>query len=219
MLHHICNDNSIASVFLAQLRDINQQSDRALFRRNLERMGEIFAYEISKVLSYRSVQTDTPLGTALSHLLADDMVIASILRAGLPMHQGFLNLFSEAENCFVAARRMHHKDGSFDVEVEYITCPDIEGKVVILCDPMIATGSSIHKSLEAILEIGTPRQLHIATAIISSYGLEYVRRLYPRAHVWIAAEDEELTAKSYIVPGLGDAGDLAFGGKTESPVE
>ncbi len=219
MLHHICNDNSIASVFLAQLRDVNQQGDRALFRRNLERLGEIFAYEISKVLNYRSTQTDTPLGTAFSRMLADEVVIGSILRAGLPMHQGFLNLFTEAENCFVAARRLHHKDGSFDVDVEYITCPDIDDKVLILCDPMIATGSSIHKAMEAILDIGTPRQLHIATTIVSSYGLEYIRRIYPRAHIWIAAEDEELTAKSYIVPGLGDAGDLAFGGKTESPIE
>jgi uracil phosphoribosyltransferase len=215
MLHHICKDNSIAGVFLAQLRDVNQQGDRALFRENLERMGEIFAYEISRVLNYQAVQTDTPLGTATSRILADQVVIASILRAGLPMHQGLLNYYSEAENCFVAARRMHHKDGSFDVEVEYITCPNIEDKVVILCDPMIATGSSIEKALEAILANGNPRQLHIATAIVSSYGLEYLRRLYPRAHVWIAAEDEELTAKSYIVPGLGDAGDLAFGGKVE----
>lgn len=216
MIHHICKDNSIAGVFLAQLRDVNQQGDRALFRENLERMGEIFAYEISKVLNYQTVQTDTPLGTATSHILADEIVIASILRAGLPLHQGFLNYFSEAENCFVAARRMHHKDGSFDVDVEYITCPEIDDKVVILCDPMIATGSSVHKATEAILNTGDPRQLHIATLIISSYGLDYIRRIYPKAHIWIAAEDEELTAKSYIVPGLGDAGDLAFGGKVES---
>lgn len=216
MIHHLCKDNSIAGVFLAQLRDVNQQGDRALFRENLQRMGEIFAYEISKVLNYQTVQTDTPLGTANSRILADEIVIASILRAGLPLHQGFLNYFSEAENCFVAARRMHHKDGSFDVDVEYITCPEIEDKVLILCDPMIATGSSIHKAMEAILKEGDPRQLHIATLIISSYGLDYIRRLYPKAHIWIAAEDEELTAKSYIVPGLGDAGDLAFGGKAES---
>jgi uracil phosphoribosyltransferase len=216
MLHHICKDNSVASVFLAQLRDVNQQGDRALFRNNLERLGEIFAYEISKVMNYEEVQTDTPLGTAMSRVLADDIVIASILRAGLPMHQGFLNYFSEAENCFVAARRLHHKDGSFTVDVEYITCPEIEDKVIILCDPMIATGSSVQKALDAILDVGDPRQLHIATAIISSYGLDYVRRLYPKAHIWIAAEDEELTAKSYIVPGLGDAGDLAFGGKSDT---
>jgi uracil phosphoribosyltransferase len=216
MIHHLCKDNSIAGVFLAQLRDVNQQGDRALFRENLERMGEIFAYEISKVLNYQTVQTDTPLGTANSRILADEIVIASILRAGLPLHQGFLNYFSEAENCFVAARRMHHKDGSFDVDVEYITCPEIEDKVLILCDPMIATGSSIHKAMEAILKEGDPRQVHIATLIISSYGLDYIRRMYPKAHIWIAAEDEELTAKSYIVPGLGDAGDLAFGGKAES---
>ena len=216
MLHHICKDNSIAGVFLAQLRDVDRQTDRALFRRNLERMGEIFAYEISKSMVYETSQTDTPLGTAVSTVLVDQVVIASILRAGLPMHEGFLNYFTEAENCFVAARRMHHKDGSFDVDVEYITCPDIEDKVVIVCDPMIATGSSMHKTLEAILKAGEPRQIHIATAIISSYGLDYIRRIYPRAHVWIAAEDEELTAKSYVVPGLGDAGDLAYGGKTES---
>lgn len=216
MIHHICKDNSIAGVFLAQLRDINQQGDRALFRENLGRMGEIFAYEISKLLNYQTVQTDTPLGTASSRILADEIVIASILRAGLPLHQGFLNYFSEAENCFVAATRMHHKDGSFDVDVEYITCPEIDDKVLILCDPMIATGSSIYKAMEAILKAGTPSQVHIATLIISSYGLDYIRRIYPKAHIWVAAEDEELTAKSYIVPGLGDAGDLAFGGKAES---
>lgn len=216
MLHHICKDNSVASVFLSQLRDVNQQGDRALFRRNVERLGEIFAYEISKVLAYQEVQTDTPLGTAVSHVLSDQIVIASILRAGLPMHNGLLNYFNEAENCFVAARRMHHKDGSFNIDLDYITCPDIEGKVVILCDPMVATGSSVHKALDAILASGDPRQLHIATAIISTYGLDYLRRVYPKAHIWIAAEDEELTAKNYIVPGLGDAGDLAFGGKSET---
>jgi len=219
MLHHICKDNSIAGVFLAQIRDVKRQVDPSLFRRNLEHLGEIFAYEISKILDYQTVQTDTPLGTAVSRVLNDRIVIASILRAGLPMHYGFLNYFTDAENCFVAARRMHHKDGSFDVSVEYVTCPDVENKVVILCDPMIATGSSIEKTLEAILANGDPRQLHIATAIISSYGLDYIRRIFPRAHIWIAAEDEELTAKSYIVPGLGDAGDLAFGGKSDPILE
>ncbi len=216
MLHHICKDNSIAGVFLAQLRDVNFQSERAVFRENLERLGEIFAYEISRLLNYKTVQTETPLGTAQSRVLDDEIVIASIIRAGLPMHHGFLNYYTEAENCFVAARRIHHKDGSFDVAVEYVTCPEIDGKVLIVCDPMIATGSSVRKSLEAILSNGDPAQLHIATAIVSSYGLDYVKRLYPRAHIWFAAEDEELTAKSYIVPGLGDAGDLAYGGKTQN---
>lgn len=215
-VHHICKESSLASVFLAQLRDIRYQGDKVLFRRNLERMGEIFAYEISKLLTYRTEETETPLGIASSRVLSDEIVIASILRAGLPMHEGFLNSFTQAENCFVAARRMHHKDGSFDVAVEYITCPSVSGKVLILCDPLIATGSSVHKALEAILDNGEPMQIHVATAIISSYGLEYIRRLYPRAHIWIAAEDEELTAKSYIVPGLGDAGDLAYGGKSDT---
>jgi len=219
MLYHICKDNSIAGVFLAQLRDVEKQEDRALFRRNLERMGEIFAYEISKNMDYQTVQTDTPLGTAVSTVLADHVVVGSILRAGLPMHQGFLNYFTEAENCFIAARRIHHKDGSFDVDVDYITCPDIEDKVLILCDPVIATGSSMHKALDAVMNMGQPSQIHIATAIISSYGLDYIRRVYPGAHIWIAAEDEELTAKSYVVPGLGDAGDLAFGGKPDSSSE
>jgi uracil phosphoribosyltransferase len=216
MLHHICKENSLASLYLAQLRDQEIQSDRSVFRRNLRRFGEIFAYEISKLLNYHAVETETPLGTAESKVLSDRIVIGSILRAGLPMHEGFLNCFTDAENCFVAARRMHHKDGSFDVDVEYITCPEIEDKVVIVCDPMIATGSSMHKTLDAILSGGNPRQLHIATIITSSYGLDSIRRLYPKAHIWIAAEDEELTAKSYIVPGLGDAGDLAFGGKSEA---
>ena len=219
MVHHICKDHSIASVILAKLRDIHTQGDRTVFRENLRRMAEIFAYEISKYLSYQQVNTETPLGMAQSHLLTDKIVIASILRAGLPMHEGFLHYFPDAENCFVAARRIHHKDGSFDVAVEYITCPDIENRVLILCDPVIATGSSIRNAMDAILESGTPKQVHIATGIISSYGLDYLRRLYPRAHIWIAAEDEELTAKSYIVPGLGDAGDLAYGGKANAPFE
>jgi len=219
MVHHICKENSIAGVFLARLRDVKYQADRAVFRENLQHMGEIFAYEISKVLDYDTVETETPLGTAQSHVLADQIVVASILRAGLPMHQGILNYFPEAENCFIAARRIHHKDGSFDVAVEYATCPDIEEKVVILCDPLIATGSSVTNALENILTNGDPKQIHIATTIISSHGLEYIRRLYPGAHVWIAAEDEELTAKSYIVPGLGDAGDLAYGGKSTSSLD
>jgi uracil phosphoribosyltransferase len=217
MLHHICKEDSIASVILARLRDVRYQSNRAAFRANLERMGEIFAYEISKMLNYETVVTETPLGTAESRVLDDRIVIASILRAGLPMHHGLLNYFAEAENCFVAARRIHHKDGSFDVEVEYVTTPDVSNRVLILCDPLIATGSSVRDALEAILETGEPRQLHIVTAIISTYGLDYIRRLYPKAHLWIAAEDEELTAKSFIVPGLGDAGDLAYGGKAENP--
>jgi uracil phosphoribosyltransferase len=219
MVHHICKDNSIAGVFLARLRDVNFHADRAVFRENLERMGEIFAYEISKLLNYETVQTETPLGTAESRVLTDQVVIASIMRAGLPMHQGVLRYFADAENCFIAARRIHHKDGSFDVAVEYVTCPDIDGKVVIVCDPMIATGSSMRDSIEAILSHGDPRALHIAAAIVSSHGLENMRRLYPKAHVWIAAEDEELTAKSYIVPGLGDAGDIAYGGKSTSAFE
>jgi uracil phosphoribosyltransferase len=213
MIHHISKTHSLASVFLAQLRDSEVQRSKALFRRNLVRMGEIFAYEISKTLAYEAVETETPLGIATSYLPTDRIVLGTILRAGLPMHQGMLNFFDTAENAFVSTFRKHHKDGSFEINLEYLNCPDINGATVILSDPMLATGSSMVKALEAILATGTPANIHIVAVIASSYGLEYTQRLYPDAHFWIGAEDEELTAKSFIVPGLGDAGDLAFGGK------
>ena len=173
------------------------------------------AYEISKKLAYKEVETITQLGVANSFQLKDQVVLGTILRAGLPMHEGMLTIFDEAENAFVTAYRQHHKDGSFDVNLEYVSSADLTGKVLILCDPMLATGSSIVKALDVLTtEYGKPKDIHIATVVASSSGLEYVTIEYPEATIWIGAEDDELTAKSYIVPGLGDAGDLAYGQKT-----
>ncbi len=173
------------------------------------------AYEISKKLRYKEVETITPLGVAKSFQLKDKLVLGTILRAGLPMHEGMLSVFDDVENAFISAYRKHHKDGSFEIHLEYISSPDLTNKVLILCDPMLATGASIVKSLDALTsEYGTPKEIHIASVVASSAGLEYVTIEYPDATIWIGAEDEELTAKSYIVPGLGDAGDLAYGQKT-----
>jgi uracil phosphoribosyltransferase len=186
-----------------------------MFRLNLKRFGQIMAYEISKKLAYKEVETITQLGVANSFQLKDQVVLGTILRAGLPMHEGMLTIFDEAENAFVTAYRQHHKDGSFDVNLEYVSSADLTGKVLILCDPMLATGSSIVKALDVLTtEYGKPKDIHIATVVASSSGLEYVTIEYPEATIWIGAEDDELTAKSYIVPGLGDAGDLAYGQKT-----
>ena len=203
-------------MYLAELRDVERQADRALFRKNLELLGSLFAYEISKTFEYEQVRTETPLGTALSHVRVDDVVLLTILRAGLPMHQGMLNMLGDVESGFITTQRFHHKDGSFEVAVDYVTCPEVEGKTVIICDPMLATGSSMANALGAVYEIGKPKKLHIVSVIAATYGLGYIRRLYPKADIWIAAEDEELTAKSYIVPGLGDAGDLTYGAKRDA---
>lgn len=215
MKYILSDQNSIANTFIKQIRDVNIQTDRLRFRRNLERLGEIFAYEISKNLNYESCETETPLGISESKIHSDGIVLGTILRAGLPLHQGLLNYFDHASNAFISAYRTHHKDGTFEIQMQYITCPKIDGKVLILADPMLATGASINKALKAILELGTPSQVHIVTAIASAPGVEYVQKEFPDLHLWIGAVDEELTAKSYIVPGLGDAGDLAFGDKIQ----
>ncbi|MEM9921837.1 MAG: uracil phosphoribosyltransferase [Bacteroidota bacterium] len=209
------NKNSIAGRFVAELRDVQIQKDRMRFRRNLERLGEIFAYEISQTLEYASRSIETPLGIAEAQLPAQQIVLATILRAGIPLHQGLLNYFDDADSAFVSAYRKHHKSGQFDIKVEYITCPPLDDKVLIICDPMLATGASMDLSIKALLENGQPAELHIVTAIASTSGLSYIKRLYPKAHIWLGDQDEELTAKSYIVPGLGDAGDLCFGSKIQ----
>jgi uracil phosphoribosyltransferase len=197
------------------LRDITIQKDSMRFRRNLERMGEIMSYEISKTLDYQTKETTTPLGIAETSHLVDQPVIATILRAGLPMHIGVLNYFDRAHNAFISAYRRHHKDNTFDIHVEYVSSPNIDDKVLILCDPMIATGGSIVLAYKAILAKGTPKHVHIISAISSREGVDYVKANLATKNVtiWCGAIDEELTAHSYIVPGLGDAGDLAFGEK------
>lgn len=215
MVHILSEQNSIFNQFVAELRDITIQKDSMRFRRNLERMGEIMSYEISKTLDYQKKETTTPLGIAETSHLVSQPVIATILRAGLPMHIGVLNYFDKAQNAFISAYRRHHKDNTFDIHVEYVSSPNLDDKILILCDPMIATGASIVLAYKAILSKGTPKHVHIISAISSKEGVDFVRANIPTKNftIWCGAIDEELTAHSYIVPGLGDAGDLAFGEK------
>lgn len=214
MVHNLSQTHSLVGQFVSELRNVDVQHDRMRFRRNLERLGEITAYEISKLMTYREVEVTTPLGTAMAHLPEDQPVIGTILRAGLPMHQGFLNYFDHADNAFISAYRKHHKDGSFDIALEYVSCPSLDNRILILCDPMLATGSSIVMTYKAMLQKGIPRHTHIVCAIASAQGIEHVKsHLSDNVTIWAAAIDEELTAAAYIVPGLGDAGDLAFGEK------
>lgn len=208
------NKNTLFDQFIAELRDEKIQKDRMRFRRNLERMGEIFAYEISKELKWEDREVVTPLGVATAPGLKEQPVLATILRAGLPLHNGLLNYFDHAENAFVSAYRRHHKDGSFDIHLEYLSSPDLNGKDLILCDPMLATGSSLIMAYKGLLKKGKPGHVHVVTAIASLEGINYTKKnLQPNATIWAGAVDEELTAQAYIVPGLGDAGDLAFGEK------
>lgn len=215
MVKVIGANNSILNQFIAELRDVNVQSDCMRFRKNLERIGEIFSYELSKELHYESRQVQTPLGVADVNLSNDQVVLATILRAGLPLHQGMLNYFDKAENAFISAYRKYSKDGSFRIQFEHLSCPKIDGKVLIIIDPMLATGSSMLLAYKAILEKGTPKHTHIVSVIASKEGVDYMKRNLPQKSVtiWLGAVDDELTVKSYIVPGLGDAGDLAYGSK------
>ena len=215
MIHELGQQNSILNQFIAELRDVNVQNDFMRFRRNLERCGEIFAYELSKVLSYQTVQVQTPLGTADVSVPNNNVVLATILRAGLPLHQGMLNYFDKAQNAFISAYRRYDKDGTFRIQFEYISCPSIEGKTLVLIDPMLATGASMLLAYKALLEHGKPLHTHIVAVIGSKEGVNYMKRnLSPsEATIWVGAIDDELTVKSYIVPGLGDAGDLAYGKK------
>ncbi len=215
MIHNLALQNSIFNQFVAEIRDVNIQKDSMRFRRNLERMGEIFAYEISKTLAFTDTKTTTPLGEADTKTLTDQPVIATILRAGLPLHIGILNYFDQAQNAFVSAYRRHKKDNSFEIALEYVACPDLTDKVVILCDPMLASGASMALTYRALLEKGIPKHTHIVTAIASQQGITHIKASMPNTNytIWCGAVDEELTAHSYIVPGLGDAGDLAFGSK------
>lgn len=207
---------SLVNDWIAELRDTNIQTDRMRFRRNLERIGEVAALEISRKLPTALKDVQTPLGVSSTHLLKDQPVLATILRAGLPLHQGLLNYFDKADNAFISAYRKHNSDGSFEISLEYISCPELENRVVIVSDPMLATGASLVKTIKYLREEGNPAQIHVVAAIACTVGIEYVKREEPEAIVWCGAIDEELTAKGYIVPGLGDAGDLAFGTKIQS---
>jgi len=207
--------NSIFNHFVREIRDINIQKDAMRFRRNIERIGEIFAYEISKKMTYENNDITTPLGISSESLMIEKPVLATILRAGLPLHQGLLNYFDSSENCFISAFRKHKRGGDFEIKIEYMSSPDLEGKTVILCDPMLASGSSMVLAMEAILSKGKPKHIHVVVTIASSEGIQYFKENLPfrNCTLWLGAEDKEMTAQSYIVPGLGDAGDLAFGEK------
>ncbi len=215
MIHILSEQSSVFNQYIAEIRDQQIQQDRIRFRRNMERIGEIFAYEISKTLEYKSVTTQTVLGEAETKVLAEQPVVATILRAGLPLHTGLLNIFDTAQNAFISAYRRHHKDNSFDIHVEYLSTPLLDNKTLILCDPMLATGSSMVLSYKALLAKGTPKHTHIISVIASREGVDYFRKHMPNENytLWLGVIDEELTAHAYIVPGLGDAGDLAYGEK------
>ena len=215
MVINLSDDHSLVSNWISELRDLEIQNDRQRFRSNLEKIAEVAAYEISKKLPWVEKETTTPLGISLSKVLAKQPVVATILRAGLAMHQGLLNYFDKADNAFISAYRKHRPDGTFEINLDYISCPDMEDRVVIICDPMLATGSSLVKTLQYIREEGNPSEIHIVCAIACTVGIEYVIRAEPRATIWCGDIDDELTAKGYIVPGLGDAGDLAYGVKVQ----
>lgn len=208
---------SLVSRYMLELRDVEIQKDRLRFRENLRRIGQIMAYEISRRLTYRNVEVTTPLGTALCSEPADKIVIGTILRAGLPFHEGFLSYFDSAENAFVSAYRKYSGDGDhFDVLVEYLAAPSLEGKTLLLVDPMLATGSSMELGYRALLTKGNPAHIHVAAVIGSRAGVEFVEKYFPsdRTTLWIGAVDDHINEHSYIVPGLGDAGDLAYGEKS-----
>ncbi len=216
MIINLSKQHSLVSNWMSELRDRDIQTDQMRFRRNLERIGEVAAYEISKKLPWEEKEITTPLGIANCKVLQAQPVLATILRAGLGMHTGLLNYFDKGENAFISAYRKHNSDGGFGISLEYMSCPEIDDKVVIISDPMIATGSSLVKVIQFLKEEGDVKELHIVCAIACTVGLEYVLRAQPKATIWCGDIDDELTAKGYIVPGLGDAGDLAFGLKIQS---
>lgn len=216
MVINLSEKQSIITQWVAELRDVQIQNDRMRFRKNLERIAEVIGYEISKRMEYEEKEIETPLGIAVSKLLKTQPVLATILRAGLPMHEGLLNCFDKGDNAFISAYRKHNKDGTFEISLEYVSCPDLEDRIVIISDPMLATGSSLVKTIQYLKDEGNPREIHIVCAIACSVGIEYVQREEPSVVIWCGDIDDELTAKGYIVPGLGDAGDLAFGSKMQN---
>lgn len=216
-VHHLLENNSLANKFIAELRDIDIQTNRMRFRRNIERIGEILGYEMSKTLDYNAADVNSPLGTLSMPLPESDIVLCSILRAGMPLHQGLLNYFDEADNSFISAYRHHpYEDERFEIIVEYLASPSLEEKTLILADPMLATGRSFVNVLNALETMGKPKQIHIVSVIGASPGVEYISEKFPEnTHLWIAAIDEKVNDKGYIVPGLGDAGDLCYGTKLQ----
>ena len=217
MVHHLSEKHSLLSNWIAEIRDVNIQHDRMRFRRNLERIGEVAAYEMSKLMPTVIKKTTTPLGIHDSKVLAEQPVLATILRAGLPLHQGMLNYFDKADNAFISAYRKHHENGSFEISIEYLSCPDLNNRILIVSDPMLATGASLVQTIQAITKQHQPKEIHIVVAIASKKGIETVEAaLGKNIPIWCGDIDESLNDKSYIIPGLGDAGDLAYGTKMQS---
>jgi len=216
-IHHLGTESSIFNQFVSEIRSIDIQKDSMRFRRNMERIGEIFAYEISKTLPYEKRKITTPLGEVEMNLMKQQPVLATILRAGLPLHQGLLNYFDKADNAFISAFRKHDLDGSFDIQIDYLTSPALKNRTLIIIDPMLATGKSMVLAYRELLNMGAPKHIHIVSIIAATDGIEYIQKQLPhtKCTIWLGAIDEELTAQSYIVPGLGDAGDLAYGLKLQ----
>jgi uracil phosphoribosyltransferase len=216
-IHNISLQNSILSNFLSEIRSVGIQKDSMRFRRNIERIGEVLGYEMSKSLSYKTELVETPLGKCTINLPDNDIVLCSILRAGVPLHNGLLNYFDTAENAFISAYRHHkHDPESFEIIVEYLACPNLENKTLVLADPMLATGQSMVATFEALKPFGIPKEVHLISVIGAQEGVNFVEQNFDdNTHLWIAAIDETLNDKGYIIPGLGDAGDLAFGEKLQ----
>ncbi|TVR78998.1 MAG: uracil phosphoribosyltransferase [Chitinophagaceae bacterium] len=215
MVHNLSLKNSLASQYMAEIRDAQIQKDRLRYRRNLERLGAIFSIEISKKLEWADKEVVTPLGIANCKVLKEQPVLATILRAGLPLHNGLLDFFDNGDSAFISAFRKHDKSGDFSIKLEYASCPSLENRVLIVSDPMIATGASMVLTIRELFKYGKPKKIHVVTAIASTVGIEHMKKNLPEVHLWAGDIDDELTAKAYIVPGLGDAGDLAFGEKIQ----
>jgi uracil phosphoribosyltransferase len=216
-IHNLSQENSVLNTFLSEIRSKSVQKDSMRFRRNMERIGEVIGYEMSKSLDYKTKAIETPLGASTVSLPQNEIVLCSILRAGIPLHNGLLNYFDAAENAFISAYRHHkHNPESFEIIVEYLACPNLENKTLILADPMLATGQSMLATFEALKPFGTPKSVHLISVIGAQNGVKFIKENFSsNTHLWIAAIDETLSSKGYIIPGLGDAGDLAFGEKLQ----
>lgn len=216
MVKNLSDSHSLVSNWVGELRDIEIQNDRMRFRRNLERIAEVIGYEISRTMEVAEIEITTPMGVATCKTIKHQPVLATILRAGLAMHNGLLNYFDKADNAFLSAYRKHNADGSFEIMLEYMSCPKIDGRIVIISDPMLATGASLVKAIQYIRQEGNIKELHIVCAIACTVGIAHVQKNEPSATIWCGAIDDEITSKGYIVPGLGDAGDLAYGAKMQN---
>ncbi len=215
-VHNLSEENSVLKTFISEIRDVHIQKDRMRFRRNIERIGEILSYEMSKTFHFQSRRISTPLGESTTELIDDEVVLCSILRAGLPLHNGLLNYLDMADNAFISAYRQHTSDTDFDIKVEYLTCPNLDNKTLVLADPMLATGQSLIAAFKALKPFGTPKNIHLVSVIGAEPGIELLTKYFPEnTFLWIAAIDKHLNEKGYIIPGLGDAGDLAFGEKLQ----